>query len=73
MAKQLEKKSLWDWRKEKGLSETQLGNEVGSHLNTIRYWEEKPSIIPLGKALAIAKVLGIKVEQIDCEQGRVEK
>lgn len=70
MAKQLEKKSLWDWRKSKGLSETELGKAVGSHLNTIRYWEEKPSIIPLAKALAIAKVLGIKVEQIDCEQGR---
>ena len=70
MAKQLEKKSLWDWRKAKGLSETELGKAVGSHLNTIRYWEEKPNIIPLAKALAIAKVLGIKVEQIDCEQGR---
>ena len=73
MAKQLEKKSVWDWRKSKGLSETELGKAVGSHLNTIRYWEEKPSIIPLAKALAIAKVLGIKVEQIDCEQGRAEK
>lgn len=70
MAKQLEKKSLWDWRKSKGLSETQLGKEVGTHLNTIRYWEQKPEIIPLGKAFALAKVLGIKVEQIDCEQGR---
>lgn len=72
MAKQLLKKTLWDWRKASGLSETQLGNAVGSHLNTIRYWEEKPSIIPLAKALAIAKVLGIRVEQIDCEQGRTE-
>lgn len=72
MAKQLEKKSLWDWRKQKGLSETQLGNMVGTHMNTIRYWEKRPQIIPLAKAIALAKVLGIKVEQIDFENGNVD-
>lgn len=34
------------------------------HINTYRLWEDKPSDIKLGKALDIAKVLGISVEDI---------
>jgi transcriptional regulator with XRE-family HTH domain len=59
--------SLWYWRKKALLSETELANAVGVHMNSIRNWQEKPSTIPLQKAKQIAEVLGIKVEQIESE------
>ncbi len=67
MAKQLEVHSLWYWRKKAFLSETDLANAVGVHMNSVRNWQEKPSTIPLQKAKQMAKVLGIKVEQIESE------
>lgn len=67
MAKQKAIHSLWYWRKKKGLTETELGNAVGVHLNSVRRWEKNPQIIPLAKANAMATVLGISVEQIEFE------
>ena len=67
MARNLEVHSLWFWRKKALMSETELDNAVGVHLNCVRNWQKKPSVIPLQKAKMLAKVLGIKVEQIESE------
>lgn len=63
--KKLEVHTIWFWRKRRGLSETYLAHAVGVHLNTLRNWEKDPSVIPLAKANAMAKILEIKTEQID--------
>lgn len=65
--KKLEIHSLWYWRKLRGFSETDLANAVNVHMNSIRNWQEKPSIIPLKKANELAKVLEIDVRQIEDE------
>jgi ribosome-binding protein aMBF1 (putative translation factor) len=67
MAKKLEVHSLWYWRKKALLSETELANAVGVHMNCLRNWQTKPSVIPLQKAKMLAEILGIKVEQIESE------
>ena len=67
MARNREIHSLWYWRKKALMSETELANAVGVHLNCVRNWQKKPSVIPLQKAKMLAKVLGIKVEQIESE------
>jgi len=67
LAKKLEVHSLWYWRKKALLSETELANAVGVHMNCLRNWQTKPSVIPLQKAKMLAEILGIKVEQIESE------
>ena len=67
MPKQKTVHSLWFWRKQKGLTETELGDAVGVHMTSIRRWQKDPTIIPLAMAYRLAETLNIDVKQIDYE------
>lgn len=56
--------TLEQWRKIRGYSQEKMAELCGVHINTYRMWEQNPSSIKLGKALEIAEILGITVDDI---------
>lgn len=56
--------TLKEWRRAKGVSQEELANLCGVHVNTYRTWEENASEIKLSKAALIAERLGISLSDI---------
>lgn len=55
---------ICEWRKLKGISQQKLADYCGVHVNTIRAWEENPTIIPIGKAFKISECFKISIDSI---------
>ena len=56
--------TLREWRRVKEMSQEEMANVCGVHLNTYRAWEENPAEIRLSKANLIADALGISITDI---------
>ena len=58
------KLTIKEWRRVKEISQEQMADLCGVHVNTYRAWEEKPEDIKIGKAILISDKLGIPLEDI---------
>lgn len=58
------KLTLEEWRRVKNISQNQMADLLGIHVNTYRAWEEDPEKIRLSKAVLIAEKLDISMDDI---------
>ena len=58
------KLTLKEWRRAKGISQKEMAELCGVHINTYRLWDEKPGNIKLADAMKIADRIGIAVEDL---------
>lgn len=58
------KLTLEEWRRAKKISQEQMANWIGVHVNTYRAWESDPGEIRLSKAVLIADKLEISLDDI---------
>lgn len=61
------KLTLREWRRLKEVTQEQLAEVCGIHVNTYRTWEEKPSEIKISNAMKIADRLGITLDDLILE------
>lgn len=58
------KLTIKEWRRAKEITQEQMADSIGVHVNTYRAWEDNPEDIRIGKAVSIAEKLGISLEDI---------
>lgn len=58
------KLTIEEWRRAKGISQEEMANLCGIHLNTYRAWEKNPGEIRLSKGVLIAEKLEIPIDDI---------
>lgn len=58
------KLSIDAWRRARGISQEKAANVLGIHINTYRRWEENPGEMRYDKALLLADLLGISLDDI---------
>lgn len=58
------KLSLDAWRRARGISQENAANHIGVHINTYRRWEENPGEMRYDKAIMIADLYGISLDDI---------
>lgn len=56
--------TIRELRRAKEISQEDMANACGVHVNTYRAWEDNPAELKLSKAQIIADRLGITVEDI---------
>lgn len=56
--------TLKEWRRAKGISQKEMADLIGVHVNTYIAWEENPGDIRLDKAVIITEKLGISLDDI---------
>lgn len=61
------KLTLREWRRLKEITQEQMAEVCGVHINTYRNWEEKPSEIKISCAIKLAERLGITLDDIILE------
>lgn len=61
------KLTLREWRRLKEVTQEQMAEVCGIHINTYRNWEEKPSEIKISFAMKIADRLGITLDDLILE------
>ena len=59
------KMTIKEWRRAKGISQEEMANVCGVHVNTYRAWEDNPKSIKLTNAMKIADRLGVEMSDID--------
>lgn len=57
--------TIKELRRAKGISQEDMAEYCGVHINTYRAWEDKPSEIKLSMAKKIADRFGIGIEDVD--------
>jgi len=58
------KLSLDAWRRARGLSQSEVASQLGVHVNTYLRWEKHPGEIRYDKAIAIANLFNINLDDI---------
>lgn len=58
------KLTLEEWRRAKKISQEQMADLIGVHVNTYRSWEENPGDMRLSKAALIAEKLELSIDDI---------
>lgn len=58
------KLSLDAWRRARGISQQDVADVCGIHINTYRRWEENPGEMRYDKAIKVADFLGISLDDI---------
>lgn len=58
------KMTLKEWRRVKNITQEEMANVCGVHVNTYRAWEERPDSIKLSAAIKIADHLGVNLGDI---------
>lgn len=58
------KLKLEEWRRAKNKSQEAIASALGVHVNTYRRWEDNPGEIKIDKAVQIADLLGIDLDDI---------
>lgn len=56
--------TIKEWRRLKGITQEEMANACGVHVNTYRSWEEKPKSIKLINAMKISERLGVSLDDI---------
>ena len=52
------------WRRAKDISQSDMADKLGIHVNTYQNWEKKPECISISNALRIAKILDVSINDI---------
>lgn len=58
------KHTLREWRRLKEMSQKELADKVGVHVNTIIKWEEHPERMSVKHAYAASEALGVPFDDI---------
>ena len=58
------KLSLVSWRRARGISQQDVADVCGIHINTYRRWEDNPGEMRYDKAIKVADYLGISLDDI---------
>lgn len=58
------KLTLDEWRRARNISQDEMANTCGVHVNTYRKWEENPASIKYDKMLIIVDALKISLDDI---------
>lgn len=61
----MSKLTLTEWRRAKKVTQQQLADGIGVHVNTITRWEGNPDIISLGDAKKICTFLNLQIDDVD--------
>lgn len=61
----MSKLTLTEWRRAKKVTQQQLADGIGVHVNTIIRWEGNPDIISLGDAKKICTFLNLQIDDVD--------
>lgn len=61
----MSKLTLAEWRRAKKISQQQVADSIGVHVNTIIRWEASPDKISLGDAFKITEFLGLTIDDVD--------
>lgn len=56
--------TIRQWRRAKELTQEQMASKLNIHVNTYQNWEEAPEKISIGKAVEIAGILGVSIDDI---------
>lgn len=56
--------TIAEWRRLRGMSQADIAEKCGVHVNTWIKWEKKPSIIKISNAQKIAEVLQVDIRDI---------
>ena len=52
------------WRRAKNISQIDMADKLGIHVNTYQNWEKKPESISISNAVRIAKILDVSISEI---------
>lgn len=53
-----------EWRRLRGISKEEMSERLGIHRNTLTNWENNPGMIPMEKAIQIADILNVSLNDI---------
>lgn len=56
--------TIRQWRRVQEITQEQMAEKLGIHINTYQNWEEAPEKISIGKAIEIAKIFGVSLNDI---------
>lgn len=56
--------TIRQWRRAKELTQEQMASKLKIHVNTYMNWEEAPEKISIGRAVEIADILGVSLDDI---------
>jgi len=60
----IDPQGLKDWRLIKGVSQKELADKIGVHVNTIFNWEKDPSTSPIGQVAMLCMALDCSPNEI---------
>lgn len=63
--------TLRQWRRVKEISQEKMAEILGVHVNTYQNWEETPEKISIEKAMAIADIFNVSLNDITFKKGEV--
>ncbi len=52
------------WRRAKDITQEQMAESLGIHVNTYQNWEEAPEKISIEKAVKIAEIFGVTLDDV---------
>lgn len=52
------------WRKVKEITQEDMANRLGVHVNTYQNWEKEPEKITIANAVKIAEIFGVSMNEI---------
>lgn len=52
-------------RRAKDISQTDMADRLGVHVNTYQNWEKEPEKITISNAVKIAEILGVSMNEIE--------
>lgn len=56
--------TIRQWRRAKEITQEQMAEKLGVHVNTYQNWEESPGKISVTKAVQIAEIFGVTLDDI---------
>ena len=56
--------TIRQWRRAKEITQEQMAERLDIHVGTYQNWEESPEKISIGKAMQIAEIFGVTLDDI---------
>ena len=56
--------TLREWRRIKEISQQSMADKLNIHVGTYQHWEQDPGRIPFGKAVEIARIFQVELDDI---------
>lgn len=57
--------TLKQWRGIRGISQKEISQSLGVHINTYQKWEQEPGKIKVEQAQKLAEVFNVPIDEID--------